>query len=96
MVKTESKPTAFTNWRRQNPLYRWRIGRKPKVTMEAAAAACGVARLSWRNWETGTKPKLLSFDRIAALMGVERMTLVRRWNDWLRRRPGVSIQNGGG
>lgn len=94
MPTTKRKCSPFDEWRRANPLYRWRTTQKPKVTMEAAAAACGVARLSWRNWETGTKPKLVSFESIAALMGVDRMALVRRWNLWLSKRPVVGVGNG--
>lgn len=82
------KVGKHTLWVERNPLRKWR--KDEFLTQEFIADALGLTKVTVGTHECGKhRPSSESLKVIAKLMEVPAKTLKRRWDRWVRDRPGV-------
>ena len=76
--------TAVDEWLRANPLRRWRLSHRPKLSQRRAARLLDVAHITIANWERGAhRPNDTSFEAITQQTGISHA----EWDRWLAARP---------
>jgi hypothetical protein len=76
--------TPMQEWRKANPLRRWRLRRRPRLSQHQAAALLDVAPITVSNWERGDhRPNDASFEAITQHTGIT----YAEWDRWLDAKP---------
>ena len=83
-MTTAEMKVAMQSWRARNPLYRWRDAHSMNTTDLAMLLGCSAESIY--DWERGlAKPRVMK--KLADVLGISEVALVRAWDVWMRERP---------
>lgn len=81
----------FEQWKKQNPLRKFRINHD-NISRMRLAAYMGVSMNTVQFWENGSStPKEENFKKIAEVMSTPEEKVKERWDNWLNKKPQLDI-----